>query len=1283
MYKKLIHILVGLLFFVAPSGAQVTCGYVFEYTDNIVYSELSNNQDVLILASGSADINDPSSVSPTDEDFFPQQSIGFPFQYNGQSYTTCGVATNGWIWFGNTNPVRAAGVVIPFTNILQAETEIEGIVSALNGDLEGRWTAGLASIRTSKRGMAPNREFIIEWNNFKALDDAEGTGYCGENRNRFDFQIILQEQNNKISFAYRANEYCWQGYEQFFQIGLRGTARSDVHSRSIVSGANAWNNSNLGLNSSTAVIRSSSPVTLPPQNARFSFFPGEPQAAIWIGHSNDWNDNNNWSTGMVPGRCNDVTIPGGLSHYPELTANTPASCANLIIQPGAVITLSTEYNSFLSCFGNLINNGVITNNTNSYITLAGSNENQLGGTGHFIGADLFITANSDYRLVNDLVIRNLSINSGAALHLGNHVLDVFSILQSGTLNQDDGVLVIEGDASSVQLTDSTFHASNGTTFFGNGEVWSTQVNQLVPSLNYNNLWVRTNKNFEVQLGSTQDFTCRNLLFYNPGEAGGFAKTARSINVLGNFKLGIDSLPGTVLQINHSISRDNNGGQFQMGNSDALSITHAPATLQPAITGFQNPNFKGTVSYNSGSTQTLVNGTYSNLNINGSGTRRIQGKVNLKGVLRLNDGILETNDSLSLKSDSLATALISGQGNGSINGTVESERYIFGDSAQFVLISSPFEGLQIIDYASAIPVIGSDGISFIEDNSPSIWEYKGFEADNQFVQGWYSVGASRVVSNGMGLQTALQGNSTLKIRGHVNSGNIIIPLNSEGNLEEISGYNLIGNPYPSPINWNSIALDLPSSVSKSVYRMGSGNLFNGTYSTWLAINGQEGLGINGASQYIGIQEGFFVRAFQSDSIQLNNSHREEVLQVNSVNVSQQIAYLRLSVNSANKKDETLIYYAEDASNLEALDSKDALKMPASVEHSTCYSIKDELKLAIQGREITNQADSVALGLNIAGEGFYSLRLTEVVHFPATAMVFLEDRVNGNFQNLRQQPEYEVYLNTGEINNRFYIHYRPGISVNSIKEGCDGNDGQITLNNPTSTAWDVTVFSSLDSLIENIDSFTGNEVLQGLPADEYRIQFLLSGQNLLIEEWIQVAQGSGITASFTASATEVKQEEDEVVFINTTPNAQSLFWDFGDGMMLSGEEEVSHIFNEPGEYPVVLTATRDECADTAQINIRVITITGIEENSAKAQNFSLFPNPATTVAYLKLSNEELIFNLEYALVDASGRIVLTQKLSAVSPGQMIELPVSGLSKGAYEVVLSAEKFRAVSRLMVGGK
>ncbi len=1282
-----IRILQLFLFLIAGSTSlygQVACGYGFTYSGANPYTPLTSSSPTIILASGAAQPGDLIEASPTDEDIFPDQPIGFPFQFNGTTYTQCGVSTNGWIWFGAIDPVKAAGVVIPFTNVLSCDIPMEGIVSALNADLEGRWSAGLASIRTRTSGTAPNRTFTIEWTNFKALDDAEGTGYCGENRNRFDFQIILEETGNRISFAYNAAAYCWQGYNQLFQVGLRGANRSDVHTRNIPAGANSWENSTLGLSNATAVIRSSSPVTIPAQNARFTFFPATPAQLTWVGIDNNWNNPQNWSPAQEPNRCNNVLIPGGLSHYPELDGNQPASCANLRLMEGAALTLKTTYTSFLSCYGNLNNDGVISNNTSSYVTLTGGNNVFIGGTGHFLGTDLFITSTSDYRLQSDLVIRNLSINEGSALRMMDKILDVFSIQQHGIIDQGTGVLVIEGDASSVLLTDSTFLENNGTTFFGNGEVWATEVDQTVPSVSYNHLWVRTNKAHTVQLGTTSDFSCQNLLFYNPGEPGGLASTQRNITVRGDFRLGIDSFPGTDLRLNHTINRVGGSGSFAMGIQDQLNVTHSTTTQQTALSGFGTPHFQGTVAYTSGSQQTLVKGTYNNLNINGNGQRFVQGSINLRGILRLNGGHLNTNDSLNLKSDNTATALISGSGAGTLHGQVSAERYIAGIGQQEVLLSSAFDAVSLEDYLNGIPVPGAEGIVWQSLASPSIWDYNEEGGSAAVGFGWQLRSVSSAMQQMAGYRILQTGGTTLLAKGNVNSGNQKIALSRTGNTPEASGYNLVGNPYPSPIDWNLAASTLPSSIGKSIHTSGKSDRYNGQYATWLPLGDGQGLGINGASQYIGMQEGFFVRAFSADTLYLNNTHRADITHAQSVTVATEIPFIRLSLVKEGKADETLIYYSQQAHSTQAEDGRDAMKLEPGGHVSYWYSVKDSVNLAIQGRHITEQSDSVPLEIVVRQSGFHQIRLADAMHFPMTAMLFLEDRINNTFQNLRQQPEYTIYLNAGTISERFFLHYRPGVQVNSLKEGCAGGDGQITLNNPTSTIWDVELYNSNDSLVASHTSLNGNWVVDQLHAGEYRVHFTLSGQSLETDEWIVVDPGSGIIASFTASALEVKMEEEEVIFSCTTTGAESFYWNFGDGMLLSGTSEVGHVFTAVGTFPVILTAGRDECSDTAIVNIYVINVTGIDETeNPSAAGFSIFPNPASTVAYLKLDLKENLKDAALAVVDATGRVVYQKNIPQLQTGQLIEIPVNQLAKGNYQVLINATGFRAVNRLAVTGK
>lgn len=1255
--------------------AQVACGYTFSYSNTISYAPIPEGEGTLILASGADQPAISDDISPTDEDFFPQQEIGFPFQFNGNTYTQLGVATNGWIWFGNNNPVRAAGLVFPFTQVLNSEFPIDGIVSALNADLEGRWTAGQAQIRLRRIGTAPFRTITIEWSNFKSLDDAEGTGYCGENRNRFDFQIILEEDQSKIHFAYNTAPYCWQGYEQFFQIGLRGSTPADVHSRSVNPGAQAWANSTQGFSHSTAVIRSGSPVTLPAQNARYTFAPGTAQALTWLGVNSNWFDPQNWSGQQVPGRCNPVLIPGGLNYYPELNGNQAAACENMSLQDGAALSLNANYGGHLSIFGNLVNQGVITNNASSYITLAGGPNRSLGGEGFFIGTDLFITAQSEYRLINDLVLRNLEINEGSSLKLENNILDVWGIRQRGQLHQGTGVLVIEGSESAVQLTDSTFIAGQGTTFFGNGEVWAQKANQRVPSLHYHNLWVRTNKDYKVWLGSNADFSCNNLMFYNPGEAGGVAETARNISLSGSLSLGIDSFPGTELVLNHRITRTQDGGQFIMKGRDKLLIQYSSGS-QSVLAGFQQPDFSGDVLYNSAMQQKVMKGSYQNLSIQGGGTRQAQGRINLKGVLRLEGGLFQTADSLVLKSDSLGTALISGAGQGSLSGEVEIERYIYGNGNQFILYSSALQEQSWTEMQSDFTLNGDENAGW---SNSGIWEFSEVESAGGFGAGWQSREQAQIqMIQSRAYLASAAGNSVISARGLVNSGNRNLALSS---TNANAGWNLAGNPYPSPIDWNKVIADQSAAVSASMATAGKGNRYNGQFSVWLPLGENDGLGINGASRYVGSQEGFFVRSFSNDTLKLRNHHRVEITDPRVVQVPEFIPFVKLSLVSGSKADETLIYFSQQANSAQAQDGTDAAKVPALPGNNWFCSLKENLPLAIQGRSRLNGKDTIPLTVHMAQAGTVQIRFSEAHHFPATAMIYLEDRNAGTMQNLRQQPSYGVQLPAGDVAGRFYLHVHEGVQVQSFDEGCDGHSGRIALNNATNSMWNVEVFNAADSLVGTRSPLNGTWELSQLVRGEYRLHFSLSGSNLQVDEYVTVDEGNSINAMLEVSATEVKIEEDAVEFRCLSANAEQIFWNLGDGTLLSGESLVEHIYQEAGSYPVVLTVNRGTCSDTAMAHIQVITVTGIEEAGiSQSANISVYPNPASTSAWIKTGISTPVKSASFIVVDLSGKVVFRSEEKPLNPGALLELPVNNLSPGQYEVVVFLDGQRKGSRLSV---
>ncbi|MBF9143217.1 T9SS type A sorting domain-containing protein [Hymenobacter properus] len=153
--------------------------------------------------------------------------LPFSFVFDGNTYTSCKVSSNGWLTF---NPNATANSL---TNDLENGTASERPrVAPFWDDLTG--TNGTASYLTS--GTAPNRVFTFEWRNWARLSV---TG-------SFSMQVQLVEGTNVVRFVYS-----------------QGTSLASGVTASIgLSGAGSGPNSYLSLsNSSTSPAASSTTET--------------------------------------------------------------------------------------------------------------------------------------------------------------------------------------------------------------------------------------------------------------------------------------------------------------------------------------------------------------------------------------------------------------------------------------------------------------------------------------------------------------------------------------------------------------------------------------------------------------------------------------------------------------------------------------------------------------------------------------------------------------------------------------------------------------------------------------------------------------------------------------------------------------------------------------------------------------------------------------------------------------------------------------------------------------
>lgn len=153
----------------------------------------------------------------------------FSFTYNNVAYTTVSINTNGFITLG---AVSASATYCG----LQASPA--NSIAAYGTDLRG--TTASSTIQYGVMGVAPNRQFVIQWTDCRQFFSTTG--------NHWSFQIILNETSNTVQVVMGtvtcattmgANN-CADVAGEGGDIGLLGNSTADFNIRSITNGTNTW-----------------------------------------------------------------------------------------------------------------------------------------------------------------------------------------------------------------------------------------------------------------------------------------------------------------------------------------------------------------------------------------------------------------------------------------------------------------------------------------------------------------------------------------------------------------------------------------------------------------------------------------------------------------------------------------------------------------------------------------------------------------------------------------------------------------------------------------------------------------------------------------------------------------------------------------------------------------------------------------------------------------------------------------------------------------------------------
>lgn len=139
---------------------------------------------------------------------------------------------------------------------------------------------------------------------------------------------------------------------------------------------------------------------------------------------------------------------------------------------------------------------------------------------------------------------------------------------------------------------------------------------------------------------------------------------------------------------------------------------------------------------------------------------------------------------------------------------------------------------------------------------------------------------------------------------------------------------------------------------------------------------------------------------------------------------------------------------------------------------------------------------------------------------------------------------------------------------------------------------------------------------------------------------------------------------VQFTNTSQNALSYLWEFGDGNTSTAQNPL-HTYASEGNYNVKLTIT-NSCGTDSVINQIPVFIAGMPHN-ANINPFTLYPNPVGAQINLSFNTSGIY---QISINDIYGRTVYQANTDAI-PGTVTTIPTTDLSSGIYMLHVVSDK------------
>lgn len=458
-----------------------------------------------------------------------------------------------------------------------------------------------------------------------------------------------------------------------------------------------------------------------------------------------------------------------------------------------------------------------------------------------------------------------------------------------------------------------------------------------------------------------------------------------------------------------------------------------------------------------------------------------------------------------------------------------------------------------------------------------------------------------------------------VTGSVSQGNLTsIPLTVTGGASAQNGWNLLANPFPSPVSFSSMISGNTGNCENTLYVWNPDlNGGNGDFAIYTpSVGSVPSVASGGVDDNIPTGQGFYIRAttpFNLNPVETWKSataSSNPMLKTNSAaSYPTNMFILNLTGSSMNFNTMTAVNINANATS--GYDNVwDAHHLSPGYGIAEIFTSNGPDQFKLNSIPTINGSVSIPVTVLSGYSGSYQIAPLNLNNLPAGACVNLYDRFTNTTHNLKSGPYNFTFSDTTTV-NRFLVTItinQTSINSSATNPACTKNlDGKIIASGTTAGPWNYVWKDGSNAIVKTTNNVSTPDTLKNLGAGTYYVDVNTVGTC----DNASASYNIVVTSPLPTSAFSVNADSLDIagstpfMFTNASTNASNYTWYFGDGNT-SSQSNPNYMYSTAGEYDVFLYAVNPACGDSSVSNYHVKAYSTGSPTTTSVNNLSASDN-----------------------------------------------------------------------------